>query len=303
MKHLFVYIMMAAAFSACGHRASTGTGGAETDSVSSDSTKTEVTAENKSTLVIDTIRIERSDSMAEVSLNIEWPTQGNETLVRNIRLFILDVCSLKDKDFKGDKKAFKDYVDSEYNNLVEGWNATYSDSEDGAPSFSSSTSATKLVETKTFVTYYAECSSYTGGAHGMAVNVGKTFRKHDGMEIGYQTDFDNESFTSSMKDNTLLKDTKSPKLYALIKDGVKRYFKACGQEMENEEDFNDFMQVEDINRIPLPGNAPYLTETGVVFCYTQYEIAPYAAGMITFEVPFAKISPFLTEEAKAMIKE
>ena len=137
----------------------------------------------------------------------------------------------------------------------------------------------------------------------MAVNVGKTFRKHDGMEIGYQTDFDNESFTSSMKDNTLLKDTKSPKLYALIKDGVKRYFKACGQEMENEEDFNDFMQVEDINRIPLPGNAPYLTETGVVFCYTQYEIAPYAAGMITFEVPFAKISPFLTEEAKAMIKE
>jgi hypothetical protein len=293
---------MAAAFSACGHRASTGTT-AKADSVSTDSVKVEASVEEKSALLIDAINIERSESMAEVAISIQSPVKGNQELVKSIRQFILYICSIKDNSFKGDKKAFKDYVDSEYNGLVENWKGTYADSEDGGPSFTSSTTATKLAETAKFVTYYAESSSYTGGAHGMAVNIGKTFRKSDGKEIGYRTEYDNGSITASIKNNTLLNDTNSPKLYALIKDGVKQYFKENGQEMESEEDLKDFMLIDDINRIPLPGNTPYLTETGVVFCYMLYEIAPYAAGMITFEVPYEKISPLLPEEAQKLITE
>lgn len=68
---------MAAAFSACGHRVSTADS-AEADSAYIDSTKVDsVVAEVKPALLIDTIRIERSDSMAEVSMNIQWPTGGN----------------------------------------------------------------------------------------------------------------------------------------------------------------------------------------------------------------------------------
>jgi hypothetical protein len=300
MKRTFIYITMAAAFSACGHRASTATD-ANADSVSIDSTKVDsVVAETKRALAIDTINIERSDSMAEVSMTIQWPTGGDEALVKSVRAFICDVCGIKDKAFKGTKADFKDIVDTEYNGLVESWNGTYNG--ESGPSFTSATEVVQLAETPTFVTFYGESSSYTGGAHGMAVHVGRSFRKSDGKAIGYETDMD-DHFNIVHKGDNLLKDTKSPKLYALIKTGVLSYFKECGQAMADDAELADFLQVDDINRIPLPANTPYFSETGVVFCYTQYEIAPYAAGMITFEIPFAKISPFLTDEAKALIKQ
>ena len=298
MKRTFIYIMMAAAFSACGHRVSTADS-AEADSAYIDSTKVDsVVAEVKPALLIDTIRIERSDSMAEVSMNIQWPTGGNEALVKRVRQFICDICGIKDKDFKGTKADFKDIVDVEYNGLVESWNGTYEDGD--GPSFTSAAEVEQLVEMPAFVTFYGEHSSYTGGAHGMAGHVGKTFRKSDGKVIGYETDYD-DHFNIVHKGDNLLKDMKSPKLYALIKAGVLSYFKACGQAMKDDAELADYLQVDDINRIPLPANAPYFSKTGVVFCYTQYEIAPYAAGIITFEIPYSKISPFLTNEAKELI--
>ncbi len=296
---------MAAAFSACGHRASTAdsaaTDSAATESprtVSGDSVAGNTTA--KSALVIDTINIERSDSMAEVSMNIQWPTGGDEALVKSVRAFICDVCGIKDKAFKGTKADFKDIVDTEYNGLVESWNGTYNG--ESGPSFTSATEVVQLAETPTFVTFYGESSSYTGGAHGMAGHIGRTFRKSDGKAIGYETDMD-DHFNIVHKGDNLLKDTKSPKLYALIKAGVLDYFKKCGQAMADDAELADFLQVDDVNRIPLPANTPYFSETGVMFCYTQYEIAPYAAGIITFEIPFAKISSFLADEAKALIQE
>lgn len=301
MKSLFMTITMAAAFTACGHRASTEST-SDADSASTDSTKVEALVEEKSALVLDTISFERNDSMAEVSLSVQWPIEGNEELVKSVRQFVCDVCGIKNKYFKGTKKDFKDIVDTDYNGLVEEWHGAYADSEEGGgPSFTSGTSVVKLAETETFVTFYAEQFGYTGGAHGFATHVGKTFRKSDGKAIGYDMEYNQDSFDAKMKNQTLFADTKSSKLYALIKDGVKRYFKDCQQPIADDNELSDFLQVDDINHIPLPGNAPYLTETGVVFCYTQYEIAPYAAGMITFEVPYAKIRPFLTEEAKALL--
>jgi hypothetical protein len=289
---------MAAAFSACGHRASTATD-ANADSVSIDSTKVDsVVAETKRALAIDTINIERSDSMAEVSMTIQWPTGGDEVLVKSVRAFICDVCGIKDKAFKGTKADFKDIVDTEYNGLVESWNGTYNG--ESGPSFTSATEVVQLAETPTFVTFYGESSSYTGGAHGMAVHVGRSFRKSDGKAIGYETDMD-DHFNVEHKDDNLFANTESPALYKLIKAGVHSYFKACGQPMADDAELADFLQVDNVNRIPLPGNAPYWTKTGIVFCYTQYEIAPYAAGMITFEIPYDRIREFLTDEAASLI--
>ena len=62
-------------------------------------------------------------------------------------------------------------------------------------------------------------------------------------------------------------------------------------------------EVSVLNHLPLPGNPPYLSKTGMVFLYTQYEIAPYSSGIITFEVPFNDIMPFMTKEAKELIPE
>ena len=295
---------MAVALSACGHRASTADMATE-DSVDYAATELPLTVhvdsvDAKSALTIDTIRIERNDKMAEVSLLVQWPTDGDSALVSSARQFICDVCGIKNAAFQGTKAEWRDVVDTEYNGLVEGWNSTYGDSDEGGPSFTSTTEVVLLAETAGFVTFYGETSGYTGGAHGMALHVGRTFRKGDGRAIGYETDMD-DHFNVEHKDDNLFANTESPALYKLIKDGVHSYFKACGQPMADDAELADFLQVDNVNRIPLPANAPYWTKTGIVFCYTQYEIAPYAAGMITFEIPYDRIREFLTDEAASLI--
>lgn len=297
MKRTFLFIMMAAVLCACGHRASTADG-VDADSASISADKADV---EKPALVVDTIQIERSDSMAEVSYDIQWPVDGNEGLVKSIRQFIREACNIDDEKFSGTKTAFKDIVDITYNGLAEGRNDTYD--EEGGMAFSSVITAEKSVETPKFVTYQMTHSTYTGGAHGLFVFVGQTFRKSDGLKIGYRTEYEKDTFESKMVDNNLLKDVNSAKLYTLMKIGVLRYFKENNIEMNSDEELADYLQVEDINRIPLPANPPYLTTTGVMFCYTQYEIAPYAAGIISFEIPYDQILPFLTDEAKALIPE
>jgi hypothetical protein len=59
--------------------------------------------------------------------------------------------------------------------------------------------------------------------------------------------------------------------------------------------------VNDVNRIPLPSAAPAFTKKGLAFIYQQYEIAPYAAGMVNFDIAYDKIRPFLTAEAQALL--
>jgi hypothetical protein len=141
-------------------------------------------------------------------------------------------------------------------------------------------------QTNRYVTYFYRQHEYQGGIHGFTTEVGFTFRKSDGKQI------------------PLLADTDSPELAQLIKKGVKQFFAGGSEEEMNDEAVLEYLFItdaEDLNRIPLPGNPPYLSKTGLVFLYTQYEIAPYSSGIITFEVPFKDIMPFLTPKAKELI--
>jgi hypothetical protein len=144
----------------------------------------------------------------------------------------------------------------------------------------------KLYETKRYVTYHYTTYEYGGGIHGYTTEVGFTFRKSDGKQI------------------PLLQDTDSPELAQLIKEGVKSFFAGGPDQTITDEEVLEFLfasEVDELDNIPLPHNAPYLSDTGVVFLYTQYEIAPYSSGIITFEIPFKDIMPYLTEEAKELI--
>ena len=81
------------------------------------------------------------------------------------------------------------------------------------------------------------------------------------------------------------------------------YFNEVEQDVNSDENLKEMLiGVDDVNRIPLPAAAPYFTKEGLCFCYQQYEIAPYAAGMINFTIPYGKIRSFLTSEAQELIK-
>lgn len=279
---------MAAAFSACGHRASTGAA-ADADSVSIDSVKVEATdsSELKSLIGVETVKFEKSDSTAEVSVLVQWPTTGEKVIVDSLRRHI---CDLLGDDFIDGPKAIQKYGQALFESQQADWHSVYDEMEPDARmgAFSKTHSITMLTQTKQYVTYYYETYQYGGGAHGYMTEVGFTFRKNDGRQI------------------PLLKDTNSPKLSKIIKEGVRRHFSERPDKPLSDDELLDFLFAEeksDLNHLPLPGNSPYLSDTGMVFHYTQYEIAPYSSGIIKFEVPFKEILPFMTDEAQKLITE
>ena len=56
-----------------------------------------------------------------------------------------------------------------------------------------------------------------------------------------------------------------------------------------------------VYNIPLPKNPPYFTQDGLTFVYQQYEIAPYAAGMPTFSIPYDVAKGLLLHAAADLI--
>ena len=280
--------MAAALFSACGHRAST-EAAADADSVSVDSVKVEATdsSELKSLIDVETVKFEKNDSTAEVSVLVQWPTTGEKVIVDSLRRHI---CDLLGDDFIDGPKAIQKYGQALFESQQADWHSVYDDMEPDARmgAFSKTHEITMLTQTKQYVTYYYETYQYGGGAHGYLTQVGFTFRKSDGRQI------------------PLLKNTNSPKLAKIIKEGVRRHFSERPDKPLSDDELLDFLFAEEksaLNHLPLPGNAPYLSDTGMVFHYTQYEIAPYSSGIIKFEVPFKEILPFMTDEAKKLITE
>ena len=276
---------MAAAFTACSHRASTGsTTDADSLSIDSVTVETSDSSDLKSLIDVETVKFEKNDSTAEVSLLVHWPVKGDKVIVDSLRQHIRYLLGGDDLD---SPKAIQAYGESLFESLSEDWHNVYDEMEpeDRLGAFSKEHDITLLTQTSRYVTYFYRTFDYGGGAHGYTTEVGFTFRKSDGRQI------------------PLLTNTNSPKLAKILKEGVRRHFSETGKPLSDEEllEYLFTGEVSALNHLPLPGNAPYLTDTGIVFLYTQYEIAPYSSGIITFEVPFADILPFLTPEAKELI--
>ena len=234
---------------------------------------------------IDTIRFAKADTTANVDILVHWPIKGDKAVVDSLQKFIGNLVGC---DFS-DAKSIKDYGESLFESLSDDWHSTFDEMEpdERLGALERTHSIIKLYETKRYVTYHYTTYEYGGGIHGYTTEVGFTFRKSDGKQI------------------PLLQDTDSPELAQLIKEGVKSFFAGGPDKTISDEEVLEFLfaeDVDDLDNIPLPLNAPYLSDTGVVFLYTQYEIAPYSSGIITFEVPFKDIMPYLTQEAKELIK-
>ena len=285
MRHSFIIIVMAAAFTACSHHASNGSTSG-TDSLSIDSTAV-LSAADSSYIEVETVKFEKNDSAAEVSILVQWPTKGDKVIVDSLRKHI---CDLLGNDDINSPKDIQTYGESLFNSLSTDWHGVYDDMDpdDRFGAFCNSYDITLLTQTNRYVTYFYHTFDYGGGAHGYTTEVGFTFRKSDGKQI------------------ELIKDTDSPQLAKLIKEGIKSFFAGGPDKTMTDEEVLEFLftdEVEALDNLPLPGNNPYLTDTGVVFLYTQYEIGPYSSGIITFEIPFADILPFLTTEAKELIQQ
>ena len=273
--------------------------GVEADSVSIDST---VVANEVALLKTDSIDIELTDTMADVHVSVDWPVEGNDTLLQGIRQYILKQLGIKKcTDIKAEiKKVAK----TQYHELKTQWQEDREcRGEDMGMIYSSYQRISVDEESDTYVTYSYCTEGFTGGAHGYATATGITISKATGKEIGYESEYNANTMTFSIKHQNLLRSTKSAGLYKLIKEGVKDYFSDLEDHRISDEELADVLQnVPDVNHIPVPQFPPTFTKNGLVFLYQQYEIGPYAVGMPNFCIPYKKVLPYLTEEAAALVE-
>jgi hypothetical protein len=307
MKSTFLYIMMVALLTACGHRASNTS--SDNDSLAVDSMPIPDTPIE---LTLDTIQYEKEDSIASVKISIIWPKNGPKALVDSIRKFICEELS-GEPVIGEDKPQVKLYEDGKaaveacgvnsYKQLAKIWHESKEEGYAEGMTYGYFKGVYFQIETDKYVSYFSHTEGFTGGAHGYNMGYGMTFSKRNGQRIGYESEYDSKAEKFVIKNQTLFRITENPKLQAMLKEGVRSYFAEFSEDPLTEEELSEQLNgVDDINKIPLPQYAPYFSERGLEFIYQQYEIASYAVGMPSFCIPYDKVLPYLTKEAAELIK-
>lgn len=141
----------------------------------------------------------------------------------------------------------------------------------------------KVADEPRYVTYRITDDSYLGGAHGSFCNWNINIAKSTGSPVTYTVD-----------------STRIKALQPLLRKGVLRYVKECGETGATLKTLNNYLLLPDDGLIPLPANTPYIEKDSVCFVYQQYEIACYAMGLVSFNIAVADMQPYLTPAAKAL---
>lgn len=161
----------------------------------------------------------------------------------------------------------------------------YIDEDEEIPGWEYDFSLTRTSETDRYVIFLSEDIVFSGGAHGGIIGCGPlTFDKKDGHLV--------EKF---------LKDSALQEMQPLLRKGLVQYYASNGQEIQPEQ-LGEYLTLSG-DVIPYPVWAPIPTPEGLDFTYQQYEIASYADGMPSFTLPYEEVIPFLTEDAKKLIRK
>ena len=232
----------------------------------------------ESTITTKRYYAQQQTQKAIVKIVVDYPVSGSSKSLSNIQSQIISVLQNCATDKYAPKKP-KNLIAQTAKNKH--YQITHIDGgSNGAPKYRSefSEAITKLAENENFITFTHQIYSYEGGAHGLTATEMLTYRKSDGKRIN-----------SNILRSELPADFKK-----ILAQGIEAYFSTF------DEDSAIFAEY-DINNMPLPENKPFLTNDGVGFIYSQYEIAPYASGEPAFVVPYQQIRPYLSAEIAAAI--
>ena len=240
-------------------------------------------------LLTDSVKFQQADSLLSCVVSADVPT-GTDSMAIGVRTFInamLDSMSLATA-FSGtpapaysgdltDGQAMVRYYGQQGADSLRAMDHTYT----VAP-YSYTASVRKVADTPRYVTYSTESYSFLGGAHGSAMSFTYNILKPSGRVLTATVD------TAQVM-----------KMQPLLAQGVADYISVQGQKVTAKEVLG--LLFIDNGIIPLPKCTPYLTPTGLCFIYQQYEIGPYAMGMITFTLPYGKVKPYMTPEALQLV--
>lgn len=239
---------------------------------------------------------EQKDSTLKCSVVVDYPS-GDDSLSVGVRRYVagelarLFLPTMQEEDepaavFKGTKADGKALVDF-YGKLNFGYlKSQYAELKDfGIAGLSYDLSICKTGETDRYLTYETSCYVFLGGAHGSAVCNPVNIVRSTGKVLAATVD-------------TL----KQKALQPILRRGVKEYISKAENRKIKDRDLQNMLFVEH-GIIPLPATVPVLTPKGLRFVYQQYEIGPYALGMVEFTVPYADVKSCLTKEAAELALE
>lgn len=192
--------------------------------------------------------------------------------------------------YKGDPTEGKKMVDYYGNGIIRYLKSSqeeqmsYMDEPTEKPSLCDEISIRKGAETGKYLTYDFTEYCDLGGAHGSFKSYSINIDKRTSKLITRAID------TRKMKS-----------MQSILRKGVMQYLKECDESVNND-NLNSYLTL-DGNTIPLPEHSPWVENDSISFVYQQYEIAPYAMGLISFKLPIKEVAPFLTKEMKAMLKD
>ena len=260
------------------------------------------------TLVVNTDScILQEGKIVQCAISVDYPTEPNE-LSKNIRTILNEeLANLylgnmngdqieKQESYKGDLANGNLVIEKYCKDNFAYLKSQMKDLKDADPRADANMSydirLNKEAETDSYVTYHCFSYVYLAGAHGSTFERSFNIVKATGKKLSQVVD------TARVKD-----------LQPILRKGVLSYLnQQSGNESqtENEEQItdaqlNDYLFIEN-GIIPLPSSSPYLAKDGVHFIYQQYEIGPYAMGLVSFTVPLDKIKPYLTAEALKLLK-
>lgn len=265
---------------------------ATVSSADADSTTVVAPTEKSQTDKLTTKKIAKSlkNDAGEFDLTIDFPEGGNATLVNAIREYISESLGstygggeedTKQGSYSGDLADGDKMADYYFDLKVKEFQAMYNEmKQDGmpeVPELASSTKITKDYETDRVVTYLFNSYENGGGAHGGAVGSGMTFRKSDGRRVGW------DMFSRG-------------KMQTVLRDGLKEYF-----EVKTDEELASNLTLTETYLLPMPVTPPIFGKDGIIVTYQQYEIAPYAAGMPSFVIPYNKAKAMMNNTGKQLI--
>lgn len=239
---------------------------------------------------------EQKDSTLKCSVVVDYPS-GDDSLSVGVRRYVagelarLFLPTMQEEDepaavFKGTKEDGKALVDF-YGKLNFGYlKSQYAELKDfGIAGLSYDLSIRKTGETDRYLTYETSCYVFLGGAHGSAMCYPVNIVRSTGRVLAATVD-------------TL----KQKALQPILRRGVKEYISKAENRKIKDRDLQNMLFVEH-GIIPLPTTMPVLTPEGLRFVYQQYEIGPYALGMVEFTVPYADVKSCLTPEAAELALE
>ena len=217
----------------------------------------------------------------ECAVKVQHPTDAADPLAKAVNAYINEALG---GSYQGDLFDAKAMVSHYIAECLKKPDEDDGDIPADMPPGEEKTEIGKLAETDAYITYEVSAYLFLGGAHGDNLYDGATFRKSDGRRMGW------DAFVKT--DEAGFKN--------LIKKGLKEYW-----EVKTDAELAENLMLENdggVDAIPLPRAAPLFTKEGVRLTYASYEIAPYAAGMPQFVVPYAELEPYLTPEAREMVK-